>query len=268
MKKTVVYLMFLMVPLIAYAYSSGPPDGKTGAPGEGTCHDCHNSFPLNSGDGNFQIQGPAQYVAGQTYTITIQISDPGHQRWGFEFTNLGVGTITIIDPTNTQLSGNYAKHTSTGTHNGTPNGPVTWTFDWTAPTINPPDSIIFYAAGNAANGNFNNQGDYIYTTHFTTHFVTTGIDEGTPLPEIVDLHNYPNPFNASTTIGYNVPSRGNVSLQIYDLSGRKIQTLVNEYQEAGNHRIAWNADRVPSGIYFYKLATSDYSESKSMTLVK
>jgi hypothetical protein len=148
------------------AYSTGPPDGKTGAPGQGTCHDCHADFPLNSGDGFITIAAPATFLPGSTHSITVTVGDPGQTRWGFEFSPLDQGACTITNPDSTQLSasgGNtYVKQTLAGTNAGS-TGPMSWHFDWTAPAT-PPDTIFFYAAGNGANNNNRSTGDYIYTT--------------------------------------------------------------------------------------------------------
>lgn len=169
-----IFFPVLLLPGLLMARSGNPPDGKTGAPGEGTCHDCHSTFPINSGDGAFAILGPAEFEPNQTYEITVQVSDPGQIRWGFEITPLDLGSVTITDPIHTQqsLSGGriYVKQTSAGTYNGTPNGPVSWSFDWQAPS-EPPDQITFYAAGIAANGNGSSSGDYVYTTTFTSDVV-------------------------------------------------------------------------------------------------
>jgi len=80
--------------------------------------------------------------------------------------------------------------------------------------------------------------------------------------------NYPNPFNSSTTISYTLPHPADVTLDIYDILGRKIETLVNKQQPAGYHQVVWNADDFTSGVYFYKLATGDFAESKKMLLIK
>lgn len=139
MKGVIILLGLLMVPAIALGYASGPPNEATGAPGEGTCVDCHGSFPVNSGNGSLTIVGPSQFIAGHTYPIVVTIQDPGQQRWGFEFTPLTQGTISLTDATHTQMqivSGKtYVKHTASGTYNGVPNGPTAWTFNWTAPII-------------------------------------------------------------------------------------------------------------------------------------
>jgi len=80
--------------------------------------------------------------------------------------------------------------------------------------------------------------------------------------------NYPNPFNAETNIGYVLAEAGNVNLSVYDISGRLVETLVDGHQEAGEHIVTWNGSDVSSGIYFYKVATSDYTATKMMNLLK
>jgi hypothetical protein len=126
----------VLLPTFAMASSGGPPNGHTGAPGENNCTACHTSNPLNSGNGNFNIDGPLVWVPGETYPVTVTLADPGQLRWGFEATQLGQGLFSESSA-NLQISsggGNqYIKHTSAGTHANTPDGPVSWTFDWTAP---------------------------------------------------------------------------------------------------------------------------------------
>lgn len=80
--------------------------------------------------------------------------------------------------------------------------------------------------------------------------------------------NYPNPFNARTIIQYNLPEASQVSIDIFDLLGRKVASLVDEKQTSGIHQVIWNADNVSSGMYFYKLQAGDNIETKSMTLLK
>ncbi|MFQ5874340.1 MAG: T9SS type A sorting domain-containing protein, partial [Dehalococcoidia bacterium] len=80
--------------------------------------------------------------------------------------------------------------------------------------------------------------------------------------------NYPNPFNAETNIGYLLAEAGNVNLSVYDISGRLVETLLDGYQEAGEHIVTWNGSNVSSGVYFYKVTTSDYTATKMMNLLK
>jgi len=80
--------------------------------------------------------------------------------------------------------------------------------------------------------------------------------------------NYPNPFNPTTEIRYNLPERANVRLEIYNLSGQRIETLVNEPQEPGVHWVTWDASGYSSGVYFYKLIAGDRVSAKRMTLLR
>ena len=80
--------------------------------------------------------------------------------------------------------------------------------------------------------------------------------------------NYPNPFNPVTNINYGITKRTHVKLFVYDINGRIIETLVDEIQSPGNYDIKWNALNFSSGIYFYKLITDEFEDSKSMVLLK
>lgn len=80
--------------------------------------------------------------------------------------------------------------------------------------------------------------------------------------------NYPNPFNPSTNISYDIPKDVFVTIKIYDISGREIKTLVNEYIRAGRYIIGFNASGLSSGIYFCKIIAGNYIETKRMVLIK
>ncbi|MCB0725535.1 MAG: T9SS type A sorting domain-containing protein [Ignavibacteriae bacterium] len=80
--------------------------------------------------------------------------------------------------------------------------------------------------------------------------------------------NYPNPFNPSTTIGFSIRNRGFVTLRVYDITGKEVKSLVNEYLERGEYNVTFIAAGLSSGIYFYSLTTEDFRETKSMILTK
>ncbi len=162
-------------------FSGGPPNGRTGAPlstpgNEPTCNDfgCHSSFGLNSGDGAYTISPPSSYLPGDTLLVSIALQDPGQTRWGFEITvldanNLPVGELIDVETTRTQKgvdpgSGReYIKHRSTGTDPFIADVAPGWTVQWVAPLADV-GTVTFYGAGNAANNNGLNSGDFIYTT--------------------------------------------------------------------------------------------------------
>ena len=164
-------LVLLGSAVMAAAFSYGPPNGGTGAPGEGLCTDCHSGPPSNSGDGSLSLQGiTTEYESGSTYSMTMTLSDPGQSRWGFELvvkdaSDQQVGTITVTDAVNTKVSATgsiiYLKQTSAGSFAGTANGPVSWNFDWIAPSSGT-GTVYFYVAGCAANNDSLDAGDYTY----------------------------------------------------------------------------------------------------------
>ena len=80
--------------------------------------------------------------------------------------------------------------------------------------------------------------------------------------------NYPNPFNPTTVIEYNIPNAGIVDLRVYDITGKEVRTLINGYQDAGNHRVEFNASNFASGIYFYKIKAGNFQDVKRMVLIK
>jgi len=85
--------------------------------------------------------------------------------------------------------------------------------------------------------------------------------------------NYPNPFNPVTKIKYSIPENGNVSLVIYDLTGRKVVELVNDFQNAGNYEADWDGrnefgQSVTSGMYFYSITMGNFTQTKKMLLLR
>lgn len=94
----------------------------------------------------------------------------------------------------------------------------------------------------------------------------------TPNAELLG-QNYPNPFNPTTTIVYNMVEEGNVSIEVFNIKGQKVKTLINEHMEVGDHVLVWegtndNNQKVSSGIYFYKMKSGSYSSTKKMILMK
>lgn len=80
--------------------------------------------------------------------------------------------------------------------------------------------------------------------------------------------NYPNPFNPSTTISYSIAEDGIVNLEILNILGERIKTLVNDFKTRGNHNISFNASSLASGVYVYKLQAGDFVSSRKMILLK
>ena len=91
-------------------------------------------------------------------------------------------------------------------------------------------------------------------------------------PEIVTTYalsqNYPNPFNPTTTIAYQIPNDGKVTIKIFDVTGREVTTLVDEFKSSGQYSVKFDASRLSSGIYFYSIRSGDYNAVKKMSLIK
>ncbi len=97
----------------------------------------------------------------------------------------------------------------------------------------------------------------------------TGIDDESENPyEYQLLRNYPNPFNSSTKISYEINNTGDVAIDIFDILGRKVETLINGIQPAGKYSLVWEATGLPSGIYFARLESNDQVTSNKMIFLK
>jgi hypothetical protein len=139
-----------------------------------------------------------------------------------------------------------------------------WTSSINFPTLNPYQTFQTSGGGGA------------FVTKLHAYPAMDVSDEMTPvsLPEKAALdQNYPNPFNPSTVIGFDLPKPSLVSLDIIDVLGRKVTTLINEHLTAGSKRVQWDGRdntgaEVASGVYFYRLQIGDHVEVKKMVLLK
>lgn len=94
-------------------------------------------------------------------------------------------------------------------------------------------------------------------------------NNGSQRPKKFELEqNYPNPFNPSTIISYSLPKSENVRIEVFNLLGEKVATLLNEHEQQGNYKVSWNAGGLASGIYLYRLTAGSYILTKKMILLK
>ena len=148
---------------------------------------------------------------------------------------------------------------------------------WIVNIANPaaPFEVGFYdtpgrACDVAVSGNYAYVADWYY---FGIYDCSQAISVVEPVPGILPkafrlAQNYPNPFNAATTIEYALPKTSRVKLELFDVSGRQVATLVNFNQNAGVYRVKLNATELPSGEYFYRLSADDFTASRALTVVK
>ena len=96
-----------------------------------------------------------------------------------------------------------------------------------------------------------------------------GIGDNVTIASGYELNqNYPNPFNPVTHISYTIPTSGQVKLTIYNVLGEKVSTLVNDVITPGTHTATWNAENMPSGVYFYRLDAGSFSQTNKLLLIK
>ena len=168
----------------------------------------------------------------------VQLSDP------FNLTNpnfaplAGSPALNGADFSNTRLSGGFF---STTTFRGA-FGATRWDGAWS---------------------NYNPQ----FTIYAIVSDVAERFSETIPASYMLE-QNYPNPFNPSTTIVYGLPRNGQVTLKVYDVIGREVRTLVNRVQAAGTYNVNFDAQGLPTGLYFYRLRVGSHVEVKRMLFVK
>ncbi|MHC1737085.1 MAG: T9SS type A sorting domain-containing protein [Ignavibacteriaceae bacterium] len=102
---------------------------------------------------------------------------------------------------------------------------------------------------------------------FTVYGITDVKEEIIPV-QFGLSQNYPNPFNPTTTISYDLPANSMVSITVFDVLGRELETIVNELQQAGNHKVNFNGSNLSSGVYYYKINAGEFVSVKKMILIK
>jgi photosystem II stability/assembly factor-like uncharacterized protein len=98
--------------------------------------------------------------------------------------------------------------------------------------------------------------------------MSVAVEHKTLQKEVILGQNYPNPFNPTTTIEYEIPTQSNVKIEVFDVLGRDIETLLNKEQTAGNYRLNFNGSKISCGIYFYRITANSLVQTKKMILTK
>ena len=101
----------------------------------------------------------------------------------------------------------------------------------------------------------------------TNPYLFDGIDDSI-VSELKILSAYPNPFNPITNISYYVNQNANIDVSVYNLMGRKVQSLENSFKESGEYTISWDASNHASGIYYIQISNGDQIKTQKITLIK
>ena len=267
-----ILFITLMVTKI-FSFSTGYI-GVTNKGGEGIGCICHGTnMPTPSVSVFFE--GPDSVAIGQTMQYKVKIAHGPAVTGGFDAAVYAGRLDTLSSETE------IWRDTTTGdlTHRHPKafvNDTVYWSFKYTAPSAPQVDTL--YAVGNSTNNDNSSSNDqWNFSPNFIIHvYNPTAITNQNTIAQNFRLfQNYPNPFNPSTSIKYTIPSSGNVTLEIFDVTGKILYSDNMGYQSAGTHKFDFNGSNFASGIYFYELKYSEgnqqpvtFRETKKMILTK
>ena len=132
------------------------------------------------------------------------------------------------------------------------------------------DGTTVIGSGKAVHARQFGSGGILYNVYVDTSEGSVGIgNPGSRIPSVYRLEqNFPNPFNPSTQINYDLPKEGFVKLTVYDITGSEVQKLVNSFERAGRYSVVFSPENLASGLYFYKLEASGFVETRKMILIK
>jgi hypothetical protein len=203
--------------------------------------------------------GSSNGVSGDIFSAVNALAVVGDEVFvGGEFTSAGGVSANRVARFNTQT--NTWSTLGTGSSNGVNSG-----YDYGAVR-----ALAVVGDEVFVGGNFTLAGGIASTFIARWNSGTSRVEQLSPTAPKTFLleQNYPNPFNPSTTIRYQLPVASEVKLEVYDVLGKKIATLVNERQSAGAYQVVWNASGLSSGTYFYRLQAGTFVETKKMIMVK
>ncbi|MFN7313525.1 MAG: choice-of-anchor V domain-containing protein [Bacteroidota bacterium] len=274
MKKHVLAL--LGVSLLGITYSTFSNQGSlhsssTGAPGAGTCTNCHGGSNQSSDDvgvvllkmnGTTMDTIPAtEYEPGQTYAVFAGAGESfTNQKFGFSLT-ASAGTLSTIPGNNeVQKSGNYLTHTGTGTVADEEGGKA-WAAMWQAPA-NASGAINFQFHLNASNNDNSTSGDNIYASTATLTAKSTGVKE---IIASEKLSVYPNPAQNSFFVDFELANESNVSISLFGADGKLIKQLTNQKMNGGTHSLVFNPEVKP-GLYLVNIVANNQTISKRLII--
>lgn len=240
------------------------------------CHSFSPSTQVSAG-----VIGPDSFFVGSTVNYKLFVTGGPRVSAGFNLA-ARTGRLGSVDnftkliqfvPGDSQLTHTSPRAFSSDT--------LFWNFRYTAPNSVGLDTI--YSVVNSTNGN--GQADGNDKWNFGRKFVVkihnnpVSVENGNMIADNFILYqNYPNPFNPSTKIRWYSPTSEINQLKIYDINGKELVTLIDEFRQAGLHEVEFNLANsllnksnkfsVSSGVYFYKLTIGNYSEVKKMILIK
>lgn len=255
--------------------TNGAPAGHAGAPIDGyvTCSACHSGGSAEGGEGtSFHVSASVpEFTPGSPIEVTVTMDEPGQAYYapGFQLTAVSgdsfVGAFEIADEDHTQ----FAPASGGGvddryvTHRAPNENTRSWTVVWDSGETD--TDVAFYATG------LSRFGGIVYRDSLVVPRASSvgGEDEGLELPSFTALYaNYPNPFNRETLVPFELSEAAAIRLSVFDVAGREVAVLASGWFPAGKHQRAFRADRIPTGIYVYKLSGPAGEHARKMLHIR
>jgi hypothetical protein len=262
MKKLIFLFSLVLLLIVLSLQLKADLNGRTGRTRKTSTTGCSCHGSVNAAT-TVTIAGPDTVVQGTTAQYTLTISNPSQTGAGCDIA-VRLGTLVNTSAL-THLSGGEITHSN---NIAMTNHTVTIPFSYTAPSSPGIDTI--WAQGLATNSNGSTSGDMQNYAPEKRIIVRgpVGITNNQTVSEFALYQNYPNPFNPSTTITFDLPKTSDVNLTVYDITGRKVDVLMNGIMEKGRHEVNWNAADNASGVYYYILKSNSFLTTKTMILAK
>jgi len=251
---------FCLITIVLFSFSAslfGYPGGVSGytkKTGNNGCY-CHTSSTTSSVI--VSIKCPVSLQPSQIGDYTVTVSGGAGTAVGVDIAAVG-GTLQTSDA-NLKTMNSELTHPSKRVFSG---GQYVFKFKLTAPSITGKVTLYATACSKKSQWNFASNFDVAIES-------VTGINEANTTPASFQLsQNYPNPFNPTTTMAYQIPSEGLVTLNVYDILGNEITTLVNERKAKGSYTVVFDASNLANGMYLYQLKAEGYVSTKKMIFLK
>jgi hypothetical protein len=217
--------------------------------------------------------GEARMFSDQSGNIVVRVLTSPYRIWRYDGSTwteaslpTTIGSTPFPNPVTVDASGAlwsafFAGGSNKGVYYSTNNG-ATWNYAGLKGVL----VSFLTAVGDTVYAVTAIDGIHAFTTSSSPTLVT---EIPKRIPATFELlQNYPNPFNPSTMIAFDLPSAGHVRLRIFDLLGREVAVLLDEEVKAGRHQAYWNASKMSSGVYFYRIEAGQFAAVRKLILLK
>ncbi len=257
MNKIYTFLILVAAAFLLVSFSANPPDGKTGAPGDSFCGECHT--PSNQDlNGEISVEGfPSSITPGEEYTLTVVNRNTVGEavRGGFQMTILGpfntkAGEMTSPSPNSVVANAagrQYFEHNPAQIYPDS--NVIKWSVVWTAPEMTAGSVITWYAAGNITNGNFQSTGDRPVSANGNGSIVLSATEDLTQQKPTL----YPNPGTDRISIIFGNGTTPDGEGFFYSITGAKVG-------EAEINQGKMITPDLPTGIYIVEIRQNDQSQ--------